>query len=196
VSLHTIILAAGEGRRFGAGIKQLALLGDKTLLERSMDLAQSVSPNKVIVVLGCHQQTISSRINIERFVVNENWEAGMATSIAAGVQALPTSATAALILLCDQVALTREDLSQLTEEFAKDQTKIVCAFYEKQLGVPAIFPCSYFDELINLTGDFGAKKLLQSNSIISVEIPSAAIDVDTPDMLESYCCNIHRNDKS
>jgi molybdenum cofactor cytidylyltransferase len=54
------------------------------------------------------------------------------------------------------------------------------------LGAPVIFPKDYFCELSQLTGDKGAKELLQQypQKIISLAMPAAALDVDTPEDLK------------
>ena len=63
---------------------------------------------------------------------------------------------------------------------------IVAAQYNGVLGAPVIFPKQYFSQLSQLEGDKGAKKLLQQNirQTISLSIPEAAFDIDTPEDLK------------
>jgi molybdenum cofactor cytidylyltransferase len=53
------------------------------------------------------------------------------------------------------------------------------------MGVPAIFPRTMFRELAQLRGDVGARALLRRNAdrVVRVPMPSAAVDVDTPEDL-------------
>jgi CTP:molybdopterin cytidylyltransferase MocA len=52
--------------------------------------------------------------------------------------------------------------------------------------VPAIFPAGYFDRLAGLQGDVGARALLRSAEEITIlKMPSAAMDIDTPEDMES-----------
>ena len=52
-------------------------------------------------------------------------------------------------------------------------------------GAPAIFPRTSFRELAELRGDTGARALLRRNAdrVVRVAMPSAAVDIDTPEDL-------------
>lgn len=185
MSVHILVLAAGEGRRFGDAVKQLAMIGDKTMLEHAVDQASILAPARVSVVLGFRHEHLSLLVRRAQVVINPNWNQGIGSSIACGVAALPASASAVLIMLCDQAALSSFDLARLTSRYeqlkSNDIPPIVCASYADGLGVPAIFPNHYFDQLKELKGDMGAKHILQQNSVISVPMATAAIDIDTQD---------------
>jgi molybdenum cofactor cytidylyltransferase len=66
--------------------------------------------------------------------------------------------------------------------------KIVAAFYNSKLGAPAIFPKHYFTALASLSDDKGARDILRANhqQILSIDMPEAAIDIDTKTDLASY----------
>ena len=51
--------------------------------------------------------------------------------------------------------------------------------------MPAIFPRSAFRDLAELRGDVGARMLLRRSAdrVVRVPMPSAALDVDTPEDL-------------
>ncbi len=178
MSLHALILAAGRGSRF-AGVKQLAMIAGQTMLQRAADLAESITPDHMTVILGFEYEQLSALVKPEHVFVNPQWHAGIGSSIACGVAGLPASASAVLIYLCDQVALTKADLQRLRIAYDEEKSHIVCAAYVGGLGVPAIFPRTYFPQLISLEGDKGAKQLLYANPVLSVPMESAAIDIDT-----------------
>lgn len=183
MSLHTLILAAGRGSRFGGGVKQLADIAGQTMLQRVLDLGQVITPERVSVVLGYGHEQLSSLIKSAHIFVNPLWQAGIGASIAYGVSALPASASALLIYLCDQVAITEADFKRLCDAYEAskrdERSPIVCAAYAGGLGVPAIFPRAYFPQLIALEGDRGAKQLLYANPVLSIPLEAAAIDIDT-----------------
>ncbi len=189
MSLHTLVLAAGRGSRFGDEPKQLALVAGKTLLERSVTLAKNVG--ETTVVLGYEHARLNSLVKDARVVVNPDWREGLGSSIARGVAALPANTSAVLILLCDQVALAAADLDALIlcyqETFSSaDSAAIVCAGYADGPGVPAIFPRRYFAQLMELDGDAGAKIILRTNPVLRIPMEHAQIDVDTPQDLASF----------
>ncbi len=189
MSLYTLVLAAGEGRRFGQAVKQLAVVSGQTMLEHCVCNTRVITPGKVCVVLGYQHDILRPLVESEQIVINPNWRAGIGNSIACGVAALPSTASAVLIVLCDQVALTAADFMLLCNRYQQlldDKTSvevmpIVCAAYAEGLGVPAIFPQRFFNQLTALEGDCGAKKLLLTNSVMSVLMERAAIDIDTQD---------------
>ena len=84
-----------------------------------------------------------------------------------------------MVVLADQVALREGDFKFLLDQFNSRQ--IVAAEYGQHLGVPAIFPASYFNRLLDLKGDQGARKLIQENKqqVMSVPMAMAEIDIDT-----------------
>ena len=193
MSLHTLIVAAGSGSRFGGDIKQLSLINGETILQRAVRFADVITPNKTTVVLGFQHEALKLFVKKAKVVVNHRWAEGMGSSIAYGVASLPPSATAVLVMLCDQVALTLEHYTFLVNKFGvliqENQSNIapiLCAEYANSLGVPAIFPRYYFDQLCDLKGDVGAKKILQTNPVFSVPLESAAIDIDTQENLAFF----------
>ncbi|MET0355587.1 MAG: nucleotidyltransferase family protein [Cellvibrio sp.] len=188
MSLHTLILAAGRGSRFTKNVlsenpKQLAIIDGQPMLRCAVNLANALTPGKVTVVLGYRHELMQPLVRDVNLVVNPEWEKGIGCSIACGVAALPTHASAVLIFLCDQMALNTADLKrlQILYESATDNkaTDIVCAKYDGSFGVPAIFPRRYFSQLIALDSDQGAKQILYKNPVISLPIENAALDIDT-----------------
>lgn len=181
--MHTLILAAGRGSRFGGGLKQLALIDGQSMAQRAINLAQAITPEQVTVVLGYEHEQINAQIELARTMVNPHWQEGISSSITLGVASLPESASAVLIYLCDQVAITAADLKVLCEAYeasiSDESSPIICAAYAGSLGVPAIFPRAYFSQLIALEGDRGAKHLLNSNPVRSLSMEAAATDIDT-----------------
>jgi len=187
--LAIIILAAGASSRLGQS-KQLININGECLLERQSNLALSISKH-VYCVLGSaadlHRQVIEKkRIKI---VVNEQWQEGMSTSISAGIKVLPDHINAAMILLVDQWQLTTTHIEKITEQWLLTPNNIIVAkksaLATKQIGPPVIFPKTYFAQLMELTGEFGAKSVLKKHqkSIKSIEISAAFIDLDTPEQL-------------
>jgi molybdenum cofactor cytidylyltransferase len=70
---------------------------------------------------------------------------------------------------------------QLIQESIKMPNKLICSKSGLALLPPAIFPSAYFEQLMNLTGDKGAKALLHQNidNLQAIVLPKAIIDIDT-----------------
>lgn len=184
--VHIIILAAGGSSRFGSP-KQLAKWNDVSLLEHAVDLARTVTEN-VLVVLGSQAEIIQNETNLNqtKVVINPDWQHGIASSICAGINNLPIKTKAAMILLCDQPLLKVSSLKDLISLHQQNPNRIIASEYAKTLGVPAIFPAVFFPQLCALSGDSGAKKLInaEQNKVISLPMREAVHDIDTPDNLE------------
>jgi molybdenum cofactor cytidylyltransferase len=184
--LHAIVLAAGASSRFGSA-KQLVRVAGRPLLHSAVARAAEVAGAAVMVVLGARAAELAPLLNHSQssVLINRDWREGMASSIRAGVARLPASCTAVLLMLVDQAAVTGEDLKRLVSAWRRQPDYIAAARYGTTTGVPAIFPRSTFPDLQSLRGDVGARVLLQRNPdrVMRVPMPSAAIDIDTPEDL-------------
>jgi molybdenum cofactor cytidylyltransferase len=186
-AVSAIVLAAGASRRLGRP-KQLLIYGGETLLARSIRMASEAGADPVFVVLGAHHERIRTEVAWSGtiFVVNENWEKGIATSIHAGLAALDASASnapGALVLSCDQPRLTAEHLRALMEAFvAQAEPSMVASSYAGVRGIPAVFPRAVFPHLLALSGDRGARTLLVEPPcpLIALSFEGGEVDIDEP----------------
>jgi molybdenum cofactor cytidylyltransferase len=185
-SLHAVVLAAGASTRFGSP-KQLVRVDGRPLLHTVVARAVELAGHSVTVVLGAHAGELSAllRHSPASVIVNRDWEEGIASSIRAGVTRVSSACDGVLLLLADQPNVSTEDLRRLAGAWRRQTDYIVAAQYGTATGVPAIFPRTSFADLASLRGDRGARSLLQRNPdrVVRVPMPSAAIDVDTPEDL-------------
>jgi len=194
-NIAIIMLAAGQSSRLGQ-MKQLITIKDKSLLEWQLEQALTVS-NKVYCVLGFNAEEVKSRIDHLPIhtVINKAFSTGMASSIAAGVEALALDIKAVMIVLVDQWQLTSNDLihhiscwKNSSHAIAVAQSKNLIGIDDREkIGPPVIFPQMYFKELTKLTGTQGAKPLLEKyqHNLLKVPLAQAFIDLDTPEQLSN-----------
>lgn len=179
--LWTIVLAAGGARRFGRN-KLLLRVGAESLLARAARHAGRISADRCVVVLGADASQLATQLagSPVRVIVNGRWREGMASSLRAGVLALPASAQAALVILADQYAVGADDLLRLAAAWARRPQLAAAASDGTRLGAPAILPRSYFAGLLGLRGDQGARSLLRQagRPVTPVAMPAAAHDLD------------------
>lgn len=184
--LYAAVLAAGASTRFGSA-KQLVRVAGRPLLHAAVTRASEVTGHALIVVLGAGAAELAPLLKHSpgAVLVNQDWREGLASSIRATVARLPASCSGLLLLLADQAAVSTDDLRRLAGAWRKQTQYIAAALYAGQAGVPAIFPRSTFRALSELRGDVGARALLRRNGdrVIRVPMPSAAIDIDTPEDL-------------
>ena len=181
-NVYAIILAAGASRRMGK-LKQLLEWQNLSLLEHAIQNARSLLHDRVIVVLGAHAKSIQTAVDFEAVtvIVNPDWLEGVASSIRTGIQALPVTATAALILLCDQPLISPAHIQAILSGWQNEPARMVASQYNDSIGVPALFPAEFFGSLLELKGDQGAKRILLElgDSVLKIPLPEAELDIDT-----------------
>jgi len=184
-SLAGILLAAGGSTRLGQP-KQLYEWRSKPLVCHAVENCLAVCGAGVIVVTGSHAQDVEAALQTYavQIVRNRQWATGMSGSLRAGIQQLGVGVSGILVSLCDQPLLDAGDLAGLAKLWQVKPALPAAALYNGVTGVPAIFPASLLDSLLELRGDAGARALLDAcPSVSTVEMPSAAFDVDTVDDL-------------
>jgi molybdenum cofactor cytidylyltransferase len=185
-NLYAIVLAAGASRRFGSP-KQLVRVNGRPLMHTMVSRAVEVAGHSTLVVLGANAAQLAPllRHTPATIVINREWSEGLASSIRAGVSRLPGHCTGAMLLLADQAAVTAEDLRRLAGTWRRQPEYIAAAQYGTTLGAPAVFPSSWFRDLMELRGDRGASSLFHRNPdrVVRVPMESAVLDIDTPEDL-------------
>ncbi len=180
-----IILAAGKSSRFG-GTKQLLHYNGKTLLQHVIEEAAKTGASPIVVITGSNAAEVSSSITDKRIttVFNKDWSEGMASGIVAGVikiNELDSSIEKIIIAVCDQPFVTASIFGQLDQLQNESGKHIIASAYSNTIGTPVLFTRKYFDQLLGLKGDTGAKKILESfrEDVATVDFPQGNIDIDT-----------------
>ncbi len=185
--ISAIVLAAGEGTRFG-GTKQLAPLRGKPLAQHAIDAATEAGVDEVVVVLGHDAVRVREglRLGGARWVVNHGYASGMASSLAAGLAHADPGSEAAVVLLADQPGIRAQHVRALLEAFAARRSPIVRLAFRSGPG-PALIARELWGDMARLEGDVGARELIERRAelVESVDVGGdAPVDVDAPEDLE------------
>ena len=139
-----------------------------------------------MVVTGAHAKEVSASIDnyTVDIVFNEQWAQGKGSGIAAGVRqlmALHQEMQQIIIAVCDQPFVTAALLVALYQKQKESGKQIVASAYADTLGTPVLFTRQYFDALLGLKEEEGAKKLLMAyrEDVATVDFPQGYIDIDT-----------------
>jgi molybdenum cofactor cytidylyltransferase len=179
-----IVLAAGEGERFGQA-KQLLNWKGKPFVRQVTETALQAGLSPVIVVVGAYAEEVS-RVLADlpvQITLNHDWQQGQSTSAQCGIRALPESVGAAIFLLSDQPQVPVRLVRSLVETHQQTLAEIVAPVIDGRRGNPVLFDRDTFDEFSKLQGNEGGRALFSHHAIQWLRWHDSAvlIDVDTPE---------------
>jgi len=181
--LHALVLAAGASRRFG-GIKALAPINGKPMLQWAIDALSNAGVDSLSIVLGAYAAEIGAGINTRGATVvwHEDWSEGLAASLRAGLASVESADAGLLIALADQPDIGIDDYQRLIAAWRAAPDRAAAAAYAHTRGAPCIVPAAFRPALLHLHGDQGARVLLRTLAeVTEVPMDSAARDIDTRD---------------
>lgn len=206
----TVLMAAGPSRRLvlprhvlvelppSVGErgypKQLLPLGDRPLLQVTLDAYRAAATRPIVLVLGHGAERIVRHLRLPpsgvRVVVNPDYEAGQSTSLRLGLRTLrqpgpdgtPPPLAAALFALGDQPLIRPSTINRLIQAYRASEARIVVPTYRGRRGNPTLMDHSLFDAVAETRGDKGARDLLREyrreTLRVPVDDPGVKLDVD------------------
>ena len=204
MNVSIVILAAGASSRMGAP-KQLLHIQGKTLIKRITEMTMDTICYPIVVVLGANRAII--RKELERMPItiidNPQWEQGMSSSIKMGlVGAYMTKKEidAVIFLTVDMPLVSAELINKMINKASEEHNgnqklEIVACKYDGQIGIPALFKRPLFNDLLELKGDQGAKKIIIENKdrTTLIDFPAGKVDLDTIEEYRKFVSNLNQN---
>ena len=187
-----VVLAAGRSSRMAPYNKLLVPdRAGKPMIARVIDNLLSSAARPIIVVTGHREAEIRDALGRRpvRFAAAADYASGLSASLRAGLQAVPDDTAAALICLGDMPLVTGRMIDQLIEAHDADEGRLVVApTGHGKLGNPVLWDRRFFAEIAALSGDAGARKLLDQHAeeLATVELGDAVLrDFDTVESLST-----------
>jgi CTP:molybdopterin cytidylyltransferase MocA len=180
--IAALILAAGAGTRFGDEPKLLADLDGRPLLEHSIDAVCAVAElQQIVVVLGANAAGLLASVDFDHAepLICEDWREGQSASLKCGLEAL-AGATKVLVVLGDTPTLKSEVVARM---LACDPP--ARAVYDGRPGHPVVLGPAELKAVASLTGDQGARDLLDGATEVECSDLSSGRDVDTVEDLKA-----------
>lgn len=184
-----ILLAAGRSMRMGQpklllpwqGVPLVRFVAQRALLS---------SIDELIVVTGhraAHTSAALADLRV-RIVHNDDFLDGQSTSLRAGVAALDDAVEAAIVLLADQPLLQPATIDALIAHYRQHQPPVIVPRYGGQRGNPVLFDRSLFAALQTISGDQGARSVIQNQrdgvQWLDTADQGVLLDIDTPEMYQ------------
>jgi CTP:molybdopterin cytidylyltransferase MocA len=169
-----LVLAAGEGRRFG-GPKAPHVMDGERLVDRAVRVLRDGGCDPVVVVLGAWVGGVPDA----DVVVNDGWREGMGSSLRIGLDHLAQhtdgDVESALVTLVDLVGLTSDAAARLVACDAP----LAAASYEGRRGHPVRFARTLWPDVVaGARGDAGARGYLAEHPPRLVEVGDVATGDD------------------
>jgi molybdenum cofactor cytidylyltransferase len=189
-AVAAVVLAAGRSLRMAPHNK--LLVPDRTgkpMIARVVDNLLSSAARPIIVVTGHREDDVRAALGKRpvRFVTAAEYAAGLSASLRAGIAAVPADAVAAIICLGDMPLVTGRMIDRLIEAHDADEGRLVVApTGNGKLGNPVLWDRRFFPEIAALSGDSGARVLLDrhADDLATVELGDAVLrDFDTVESL-------------
>ncbi len=175
-----VILASGMSKRFGKN-KLLMSLGNQTILEHVIDGVKSSQVDKIVVVYG-HEEEEFKRISKEKkveLIYNPKYQEGQSASVKETVKALKNCVEGILFILGDQPFLNPNTINLLIQSFYKSPKNIVLPIYNGKRGNPVLFSKDFFQTMLKIEGDQGARSIIKEN-------PERITEVMILDSMENF----------
>lgn len=197
--IAAIVLAAGRSTRMGALNKMLAEIGGKPLVRIAAEQALASRAKPVIVVTGHQREQVEAALAglPVRFVHNPDYADGLGTSLRTGIAAVPAEAGGAIVCLGDMPQVDSGLIDKLLAAFDPEKgALIVVPSIDGKRGNPVVWSRRFFNELMSISGDVGARHLIGQYGEVTTEVPlsgeAALTDVDTPESLKAVKAEIER----
>lgn len=185
-----LVLAAGRSTRMGTRNKLLEPVRGQPMLRHAVEAQLASVASPVIVVTGHEREEVAAALaGLDVTLVhNPDFASGLASSVRVGLAALPEAAAGVVVSLGDMPNVTPQVIDRLAQVFAEQgEARAVVPTLLGQRGNPVLLARALFAEVAQLTGDQGARRLLDAAGEQIVEVPlddpAIALDIDTPEAL-------------
>jgi molybdenum cofactor cytidylyltransferase len=192
-TIAAVVLAAGRSRRMAPHNK--LLVADKTgkpMIARVVDNVLSSKARPVLVVTGHQADQVQHVLGGRpvRYVHAPEYAEGLSASLKAGIAAVPEECAAAVVCLGDMPLVTGRMIDRLLSAYDPDEGRlIVLPTFRGKQGNPMLWDREFFSEILEISGDSGARFLLGQHleSVSEVEMADDAVlrDFDTTESLST-----------
>ena len=181
-----IILAAGLSSRMGQDKLRLKL-GDKTVLEQTIDNIVKAGVKEIIVVNRPENNLpiLAEKYNC-RIIENQHYKSGISSSLKAGLLAVKNETQGVIFALGDQPFVSVDTIKLLVNRYRNNLKLITCPHYRGQRGNPIIFDRRTWPDLLRVNDDQGGRALFHTVAPseidqVDTEDPAVVMDLDTPE---------------
>ena len=189
--ISVIMLAAGQSSRMGGENKLTKNFNGIPLIKYAIKNILASTVDEVIIVLGYEQDLVKNAIGVSKkikFAYNKDYEKGISFSIKTGLNHISKKSEAFFISLGDMPDINQNIYNKLIKSkhnynkklMPGKKKEIIIPVFEKKEGNPILFSKFMKEEIMNIKGDYGARKIVEKNKnkVLHVPIKSSGITLD------------------
>ena len=156
-----------------------------TVLETVVKIFGSSKVDETILVLGYDAEAIvkKSKFGRAKVVVNRQFEEGLSSSLRKGIEAVDGESEAVVVALGDEPLVAPATVDLIVRTYIETRAKIVAPYFRRRRGNPVLFVRGLFGELLDVTGDVGAKGVIERHQTevtkVQVDDMGVVTDIDT-----------------
>ena len=188
--IGAVILAAGQSRRMGKANKLLMPVDGKAMVAHVADCLLASQAAPLAVVTGHDYAAVEAALPKGHFALTHNpdFASGLASSLRRGLAALPAEIDGVLVCLGDMPRVSPQVIDRLIAAFDPLEGRAICVpTWQGKRGNPVLFARRFFPEMLEVSGDVGARALIGEHAEAVCEVPmdsnAILVDVDTPEAL-------------
>ena len=198
--ISAIILAAGLSRRMTLGNKLLLEKNNVPIIKTTLERIKASKVEDITIVLGKDSKLILNSIKDEKIKIslNRNYQYGIAASIKKGIEKVDDTSDGVIICLGDMPLIKTSTYNKIISAFYNNKKKKnIIPYFKNKKGNPVLFSRNYFESLMSIKGDEGAKQLIKKKQkdFISVSTSDKGIleDIDNESQYLSFIKNEENN---
>jgi len=185
-----LVLAAGQSRRMGTLNKLLIEIDGVPMVRRVVEVLRQSKATPIVVVTGHESERVAEVLRDlpVTIVHNPDYAQGLSTSLKRGLPALPAESDGALVCLGDMPRVTAAEIDRLIAAFNPVEGRGICVpTRQGKRGNPVLWSRRFFEEMMQVAGDVGARHLIGAYPEMVAEVEMAddgvLTDIDTPQAL-------------
>ena len=183
--IAAVILAAGRSTRMGRP-KQILPIRGRPMLQEVLGIFRRTRVGRVVVVLGANARKVRHSVDFQQEVVvlNRRFAEGMGSSLRIGLASIGDDADAVIVALGDQPLLSSTTVDKIVETYLSSRARVVVPVFNGRRGRPVLFDKALFPQIMKVSGDVGAREVVEKCKEglveVAVEDEGVLVDLDTP----------------
>lgn len=180
-----ILLAAGDSKRMGEP-KALLPYDGITFVDSILNKFSEIGCEPIITILGASAELICEKTKVHTFKCfqNPNPEDGQLSSLQIAIAHLPEDSEGFIMALVDHPMVKQTTYKKIYDTAKTNPGNIIIPEFYGQKGHPVYFGRPFFDSILHLPLEDGARVVIRENPVdviyLPVEDEGILKDIDTP----------------